>query len=451
LPWQDVQMKVVGKAARDVSNVFLKLWNYAKQDIARQDTWKQWVMDRFIDAANIIFKPFRFWKKREQNPIFFRKMERCEVAKYPNLGQYVDLKKEETELLRPNLTSTTFVRILKSLAPWSAGVPLEHSILDTYIQLIRNSKYFIFIENQFFIGKATPDTEIRNHIVKELIERVTKAIENNQVFRLIILIPSHTEGSIRGEYTFNTVQIVMKYIFQSLRELKASITRQIQKKKNEDSSYDRDVDSFLQIIHLRNYGQKSEEYDYIVEEIYVHSKIMIVDDLVAIIGSANINDRSMLGSRDSEIACVVYDTFTVPSKIDGKPYSVARFAHNMRKRLWMSHFQLESEQEYEQNFEDIMSDTVWDFTRQIAKSNTKIYEELFDGIMSNNYTTWKSFIPFSVKKELQGKHEEQKRKLKQIKGQVCEYPLNFMMGTDWVQNKIADWITSTPMLIGGFV
>ena len=29
---------------------------------------------------------------------------------------------------------------------------------------------------------------------------------------------------------------------------------------------------------------------------------MIVDDEVVIIGSANINDRSMLGSRDSEIA-----------------------------------------------------------------------------------------------------------------------------------------------------
>jgi phospholipase D1/2 len=29
---------------------------------------------------------------------------------------------------------------------------------------------------------------------------------------------------------------------------------------------------------------------------------MIVDDCKAIIGSANINDRSMLGDRDSEIA-----------------------------------------------------------------------------------------------------------------------------------------------------
>lgn len=35
---------------------------------------------------------------------------------------------------------------------------------------------------------------------------------------------------------------------------------------------------------------------------------MIVDDDIALIGSANINDRSLLGSRDSEIAIVVKDS-----------------------------------------------------------------------------------------------------------------------------------------------
>jgi phospholipase D1/2 len=33
---------------------------------------------------------------------------------------------------------------------------------------------------------------------------------------------------------------------------------------------------------------------------------MIVDDIATIIGSANINDRSLLGDRDSEIAVVSY-------------------------------------------------------------------------------------------------------------------------------------------------
>lgn len=40
--------------------------------------------------------------------------------------------------------------------------------------------------------------------------------------------------------------------------------------------------------------------------IYVHAKGMIVDDGYVIIGSANINQRSMDGSRDTEIAMGAY-------------------------------------------------------------------------------------------------------------------------------------------------
>lgn len=43
----------------------------------------------------------------------------------------------------------------------------------------------------------------------------------------------------------------------------------------------------------------------VTELIYVHSKLMIVDDRVVICGSANINDRSMIASRDSEIAVII--------------------------------------------------------------------------------------------------------------------------------------------------
>lgn len=40
--------------------------------------------------------------------------------------------------------------------------------------------------------------------------------------------------------------------------------------------------------------------------IYVHSKGMIVDDEYVIIGSANINQRSLEGTRDTEIAMGAY-------------------------------------------------------------------------------------------------------------------------------------------------
>ena len=39
--------------------------------------------------------------------------------------------------------------------------------------------------------------------------------------------------------------------------------------------------------------------------IYIHAKLLIVDDSYVVIGSANINDRSMLGSRDAEVGVLI--------------------------------------------------------------------------------------------------------------------------------------------------
>lgn len=54
---------------------------------------------------------------------------------------------------------------------------------------------------------------------------------------------------------------------------------------------------------LRNHSQLHGEP--VTELIYVHSKLLIVDDRIVICGSANINDRSLLGKRDSEIAVII--------------------------------------------------------------------------------------------------------------------------------------------------
>ena len=43
----------------------------------------------------------------------------------------------------------------------------------------------------------------------------------------------------------------------------------------------------------------------VTELVYIHSKLLIVDDCLVIAGSANINDRSMLGERDSEVALIM--------------------------------------------------------------------------------------------------------------------------------------------------
>ena len=56
----------------------------------------------------------------------------------------------------------------------------------------------------------------------------------------------------------------------------------------------------------------------VTEQIYVHSKLLIADDRVAILGSANINDRSLQGERDSELAVMVRDSEPLTVRLDGK-------------------------------------------------------------------------------------------------------------------------------------
>ena len=80
-----------------------------------------------------------------------------------------------------------------------------------------------------------------------------------------------------------------------------------------------------------------------------------MDDRLAIIGSANINERSQRGDRDSELAAIIKDTdlidrlvmqgrcsvdvhlFLSYSTMAGQPFKVGRFAHTLRVRLMREH------------------------------------------------------------------------------------------------------------------
>lgn len=67
--------------------------------------------------------------------------------------------------------------------------------------------------------------------------------------------------------------------------------------------------------------ERQEVSDYVTEELYIHAKLLIADDRVVIMGSANLNDRSMCGNRDSEIAMITEDKDMIPSRMNGQSVS----------------------------------------------------------------------------------------------------------------------------------
>jgi phospholipase D1/2 len=60
-----------------------------------------------------------------------------------------------------------------------------------------------------------------------------------------------------------------------------------------------DASEYIEFFCLRNWGVMNNKF--LSDQIYVHDKLLIVDDRFVIVGSANVNDRSMLGDRDSEV------------------------------------------------------------------------------------------------------------------------------------------------------
>jgi phospholipase D1/2 len=116
---------------------------------------------------------------------------------------------------------------------------------------------------------------------------------------------------------------------------------------------------------------------------------MIVDDLFALLGSANINDRSMLGSRDSEIAVLISDSAKEKHDISGNgDVRITRnFARELRKGVWSKIFGLtgkvRSAEELRGAVDQPANPENWKKIQQVADANRLIYEAAFDFIPRN--------------------------------------------------------------------
>lgn len=99
------------------------------------------------------------------------------------------------------------------------------------------------------------------------------------------------EGDINDKNNSGPLRIQVHNQFQAINRGEHSLYNKLKDLKNFN------IDNYIYFFGLRGHAVINKRP--VTEIIYVHSKLMIVDDKRAIIGSANINDRSLLGSRDS--------------------------------------------------------------------------------------------------------------------------------------------------------
>lgn len=62
----------------------------------------------------------------------------------------------------------------------------------------------------------------------------------------------------------------------------------------------------LELVIIKIFYQASDALKFKRFMVYVHAKGMIVDDEYVVVGSANINQRSMAGTKDTELAMGAY-------------------------------------------------------------------------------------------------------------------------------------------------
>jgi len=166
-----------------------------------------------------------------------------------------------------------------------------------YCDLVQDAENFIYIENQFFVSGMEGDDIVGNRVAEALYRRIVRAHAKRQTFHVMLVLPllPLLDGNLAPNAASN-VLYVMHWQYRTLRALR---------KRLEEAGVD--PDAFLSIYGLRTYDSLDGE-NVKTEQIYVHSKIMVIDDRVAVVGSANINDRSLLGMRDSEVNVIIHDS-----------------------------------------------------------------------------------------------------------------------------------------------
>uniref|UniRef100_A0A6Q2Z210 Phospholipase n=1 Tax=Esox lucius TaxID=8010 RepID=A0A6Q2Z210_ESOLU len=371
MPWHDISSVVHGKAARDVARHFIQRWNFCK-----------------------IMKP-----------------------KYRSLSYPYLLPKSHSTAgeLRPlTCVLCCALQVLRSAADWSAGIKHhEKSIHNAYIQTIAKSKHYIYIENQFFISCADNRT-VHNKIGDAIIERILRAHKEGNKFRVYVVTP--LLPGFEGDITTgggNALQAVMHFNYRTMSRGEYSII-----------SHGSTWMNYISFCGLRTHAEL--EGRLVTELIYVHSKMLIVDDNIVIIGSANINDRSMLGKRDSEVAVIIEDSETSTAVMDGQEYQAGCFARTLRLECFRTI--LGAHTDLTIDVSDPVSDRfykeVWMTT---AARNATIYEKVFRCLPSSLVRNMAELESYQTTAGLaQSDPDKAREELKRIRGFLVQFPLDFL-------------------------
>lgn len=296
-------------------------------------------------------------------------------------------------------------------------------------------QYFIGSSDQWLMNNHKDATNI---IPQELALKIARGISTGNPVRVYVVIPMWPEGLANDSsvqqilfFQFRTIQMMFKTIgdaiasadlkdahptdylsFFCLGTREASDAAKLESKnsttdsqpgRSRSSQSQRSVSnlsltsnnsstsqssvgsrasrfSARMVSRLSSFGSKPKTLDEDVlahsrrSPIYQHAKLLIVDDEIVMTGSSNINERSMSGFRDTELAVGMFQPEHVCKGNQLPEGEVARF----RKRLWAEHavgVDQNGPLRFPEALEDPGSIECMRALREIAERNWKQYRD----------------------------------------------------------------------------
>ena len=265
----------------------------------------------------------------------------------------------------------------------------ERSPYYKIIDMIITSKKFLYMENQFFVsnyseGRAfdkAPNlqdfyftgkedestrkskTKVHNRVVEALFQRILSAHQAGEDFICCLVL--NLMPDFFGDLSSKTdkFRIVIDVTLNTLFKGEFSLIRRLERNGVNWRKY-------LKVFGLKNHGIKNNSP--CCESIYVHSKVIIQDDHELFIGSVNLNDRSLLGNRDSELAVSLVDDNKKSGILSGTVYNKSETVLEFRMKMMDSLIG-----EHEMDLDDFMDPKLWDQLEKRASCNAKFYSEVF--------------------------------------------------------------------------
>jgi phosphatidylserine/phosphatidylglycerophosphate/cardiolipin synthase-like enzyme len=346
-PWHDIYACLTGPAAWDVVREWVGRWNdtsaSSKGDLAGQivgvDEDAEWVLTAKTRLVHDLYGVTlhdrnKFFQQNETPPTF------------DNSDTKFRWTAQVLRSIKRNYWETNHLKGFEHDFRWRLDGNYERSIQDAYVKNIRRAKDYILIETQYFISSGhhwtTTSTGVRNELAKEICDKIVERKTAGKPFHCYIICPMYPEGD---QTTFSKVpmnQRFFEWMTMTYMIARLEIEEKIDWKKHLSFYFlgkngPLKQDWYTGYIGLRAFKQGDYDRRQLVRMnnrymVYVHSKLMVVDDKYLILGSANLNERSLAGDRDTEICIHMwpkYQKFEAPCKAQLEQF---------RKHLFKEHF-----------------------------------------------------------------------------------------------------------------